>query len=118
MTPGTRHPPPVPGSRRWANLSLIAGGLWLVLSVTPFFLTTLLGLPFAALAFATGWWARRGSAQTGDPAGQARANWGLGLGCAGCAWQLIYYSLVAGVLAAAAPSLFDYLRQLLGTPTP
>lgn len=111
---------PSPGrrDRLWATLSLIAGGLWLVLSLTPFFLTTLVGLPFAALAFVTGWWARRGSAQTGDPAGRARANWGLGLGCAGCAWQLIYYSLLAGVLAAAAPSLWDYFRQFFGTATP
>jgi len=116
-----RDPPPPGGptaaarpGRFWATLSLIAGGLWLFLSVTPFFITTLLGLPFAALAFLTGWRDRRSP----DRVAARRAGWGLGLGCAGCLWQVLYYTLVAGALVAAAPSLVDYLRQALGTPTP
>jgi hypothetical protein len=96
-------------SRRWANLSLAAGGLWLVLSLTPFFLTTLLGLPFATLAFVGGWLGRRSA----DAGATRRSHWGLGLGCAGCLWQMVYYALLAGVLVAGLPSLIDYLQKTL-----
>lgn len=114
MTPATRPPSPVTGNRGWANLSLISGGLWLVLSVTPFFITTLLGLPFAAVAFGAGWFGRR-SAEAGTA---RRANWGLGLGCAGCLWQIVYFGLLGGALVYGLPSLLQYAQTLLGTPTP
>ena len=98
-------------SRLWSTVSLMAGGLWLVLSLTPFFLTTLLGLPVAALAFVSGWLGRRSA----EPGAVRRANWGLGLGCAGCLWQVIYYAVLGGVLLAGLPSLIEYIQK---TPTP
>lgn len=100
---------PAAPSRWWASLSLAAGGLWLVLSLTPFFLTTLLGLPVAALAFVSGWLGRRSA----EPGAARRANWGLGLGCAGCLWQVIYYAVLGGVLLAGLPSLIEYIQKTL-----
>lgn len=97
--------------RFWANLSLAAGALWLALSLAPFFITTLLGLPFAAVALGAGWWSLRRP----EPHGRRRVAWGVGLGCAGCLWQIIYYSLVGGALLVGLPTLLQYLQ---GTPTP
>ena len=93
--------------RWWATLSVVAGGLWLALSLAPFFVTTLLGLPLAAAAFGAGWLGRRGA----EPAVRRRALWGWGLGCAGCLWQVIYFGVLGGVLVAGLPTLIDYLQK-------
>ncbi|MBL8057039.1 MAG: hypothetical protein JNK29_10100 [Anaerolineales bacterium] len=103
---------PSPSARWWATLSLISGGVWLALSLAPFFVTTLLGLPFAALALVGGWLGRR-AADPADPGAGRRAKWGLGLGCAGCLWQIAYFTLLGGALIAGLPSLVEYLRKTL-----
>jgi hypothetical protein len=114
----TDSTPSAPG-RGWATASAVLGAVWLAFSLTPLFATTVLGLPFAAAAFAAGWWSRRRGQAAGDPATVRRANWGLGLGCAGCLWQVVYYSLVvivgASLLSAGAAPLFRFFQ---GTPAP
>jgi hypothetical protein len=111
------QPEPEP-SRFWATAGLIAGGLWLALSLTPLPFTTILGLPVAAISFGAAWLGLRQARQAGDRAGSRRAVLGLGLGCAGCLWQVVYYSFVGAALVVGLPGLVEYLRSVLGTPTP
>jgi hypothetical protein len=114
-------------SRFWATASLITGALWLIFSLLPTGITTILGLPFMALAFGLGWYSRRAAKREADGVGVRRATWGLSLGCAGCAWQIVALTLTITALALGLPLVFeslgDYLRQLpsifpAGTPTP
>lgn len=108
----------VPGqspSRLWATLSLIAGGLWLMLSVLPTMVTTFIGLPFAALAFGLGGWSLLAARRSRDGVGERRANWAIGLSCLGCVWQVVALTLLSGALLASVPALLHYLQ---GTPTP
>jgi hypothetical protein len=101
--------------------------LWLIFSLLPTGITTILGLPFMALAFGFGWYSRRAAKREADGVGVRRATWGLSLGCAGCAWQIVALTLTITALALGLPLVFeslgDYLRQLpsifpAGTPTP
>ncbi|MDW8325967.1 MAG: hypothetical protein RMK99_05320 [Anaerolineales bacterium] len=113
--------------RFWASLSLIAGGIWLMFSLLPTALTTLAGLPFAMTALVLGWWSRQSAQQAGDPTGARRAAWALSLGCAGCLWQALAFSLFITALVFGLPplvwSLIGYLQQVplpqvWPTPTP
>ncbi len=106
---------PVP-RRAWATSSLVAGVVWVILAVSPTFVTTLLGLPFAGYALVVGWLSRRHSLRTGDPSGARRAGWGVGLGCGGLIYVTIVNFILAGVLITA---LFAVLKPLLqGSPIP
>ncbi|MCS6910023.1 MAG: hypothetical protein NZM11_05570 [Anaerolineales bacterium] len=102
--------------RFWATLSLIAGGVWLAFSLLPTALTTLAGLPFAMMALTLGWWSRKFAQQAGDPTGARRAAWALRLGCVGCLWQALVFSLFVTALALGLPplvqSLVGYLQQV------
>lgn len=104
------------GSRRWAISSLAAGALWLVLAVAPTFVTTLLGLPFAAYALVVGWLSLRGCRQAGDKPGVRLARWSLGLGCAGFIWLVLYYLVIGSALIAAFIALFKAIPT--ATPIP
>jgi len=103
-------------TRQWATLSLITSIIWLILSIMPGgVFTTVPGLPFAAVAFAAGWWSRRQAQTEADASSVNRATWGLGVSCFGCLWQVGYYILWGGIVVAgigAAWSLWSV------TPTP
>ena len=102
--------------RGWALSALVAGALWVVLAVAPTFITTILGLPFAAYALLGGLLIRRRQARAGDPLGARWAAWGVGLALAGLGYLCLFY-LVAGTLLTAG--LAALLGSLLrGTPTP
>lgn len=113
--------------RFWATLSLIAGGVWMAFSLLPTVITTFAGLPFAVMALGLGWWSRQSAQHAGDPTGARRATWALSLGCAGCLWQTLAFSLFIVVLVFGLPplvqSLVGYLQQVplphvWPTPTP
>ncbi|MBL8046438.1 MAG: hypothetical protein JNL09_07855 [Anaerolineales bacterium] len=123
VPPENRSPSP----RFWASISLVTGGLWLIFSLLPTVITTILGLPFAAITFALGVWSRRAARREADGVGVRRATWGLSLGCLGCAWQMVAITLLIIALFYGLPpmlnSLIDYLREIpsiwqQGTPTP
>jgi hypothetical protein len=105
----TRRTTLVARHRSWATSSLIAGMLWVLLAVSPTFVTTLLGLPLAAYAMVVGWLTRRSGLRAGDRAGARRASWGVGLGCAGLVYLTAWYALLGGVVIA---SLMAFLRTL------
>ena len=86
--------------RAWATSSLVAGVVWVILAVSPTFITTLLGLPFAGYALVVGWLSRRHSLQAGDGAGARRAGWGVGLGCAGFVYLLVVNLILSGLIVA------------------
>jgi hypothetical protein len=106
-------------ARLLAAASLITGGLWLVFSLTPIPFTTLLGSPFALITFILAGFTRPWAQQLGERSAVRRTTWALGLGCAGCLWQVVVITLfvtVGGtVVWSGGRSLLDYLR---GTPTP
>jgi hypothetical protein len=104
------------GCRRWALSSLVAGGVWLVLAVAPTFVTTLIGLPFGVYALAAGWLSLSRCRQAADRPGARLAGWGLGLGCAGFVWQVLYVTIVGSLLVASVAALVTTL--LKGTPVP
>jgi len=113
--------PPSPSRHRlWATLSLIAAVLWIIFSaILPTPVTTLMGLPFAGVALAAGWFGRRRSVYHGDRPSARRAAWGMGLTCAGCIWQVIYLSILGGVgLSLLVGSVSLLLKSIQGTPTP
>jgi len=102
-------------ARRWAISSLAAGALWLILAVAPTFLTTLMGLPFAAYAFAAGWASGRRCRHLGDRAGARLADWGIGLGCAGFVWVALFSLVAGGLLIGALLAVFKTIST--GSPT-
>ena len=112
--------PPPSRHRLWATLSLIAAVLWIIFSaILPTPITTLMGLPFACVALAAGWFSRRRSVHHGDQPSARRAAWGMGLTCAGCIWQVIYLSILGGVgLSLLISSVGILLKSVQGTPTP
>jgi hypothetical protein len=112
VTPPVSRVPP----SGWATSSLIAGLIWIILAVSPTFLTTLLGLPFAGYALVAGRWSRRNSLRAGDLRGARQAAWGIGLGCAGFVYLAAFYIIVGG---AAAAALYTWLTAPATiTPTP
>ena len=102
--------------RRWALSSLVAGGVWLALAVAPTLLTTLVGLPFGFYALAAGWLSLSRSKRAADRPGARLAAWGVGLGCAGFVWQVLYLVVVGGLLAASVAALVTSIIK--GTPVP
>lgn len=86
--------------RRWSILSLVMGFIWLICSLAPTFITTLIGLPFLAAAMWAGWRAHVGHRANPDSPALWLANSGLGLGCLGCAWLSVFY-LSMGVLVVS-----------------
>ncbi len=102
--------------RRLALSSLVAGGVWLALAVAPTMLTTLIGLPFGVYALAVGWLGLVRSKRADDRFGARLAGWGVGLGCAGFVWQVLYLAIVGGLLAASVAALVTSLFK--GTPVP
>jgi hypothetical protein len=106
---------PQRAARRWALSSLVAGAVWLVLAVAPTFLTTLLGLPFAAYAFGMGWVSGRRCRRMGDANGARLAGWGIGLGCAGFVWVTLFSLVAGGLLIAALLAFFKTIST--GSPT-
>jgi hypothetical protein len=86
--------------RAWATSSLVAGVVWVILAVSPTFITTLLGLPFAGYALAVGWLSRGPSLRAGDSTGARRAGWGVGLGCAGFVYLLVVNLILSGLIVA------------------
>ena len=104
------------GLRRWALSSLVAGAMWLVLAVAPTVVTTVIGLPFAAYALVVGGVSLSRSKRAFDKSGARLAQWGIGLGCAGFVWTVLYYVLLGGVVIA---SLIALVRAIpTGTPIP
>ena len=75
--------------RAWANSSLAAGLLWIVLAALPVPGTTLLGLPFGVYAIFGGLFSHRERWQAGDRTGARRARWGVGLGCVGVVFAVV-----------------------------
>jgi apolipoprotein N-acyltransferase len=102
-------------AKAWATTSLVAAGLWLLLSLAPTPITTLIGAPFLLAALLTGTWSWRAGQQANDLAVKRRAGWGLGLSCAGCLWQVIALAVFGGVSAAL---LYGLVQSLQGTSTP
>jgi hypothetical protein len=102
--------------RAWATSSLIAGVVWMILAVSPTFLTTLLGLPFAGYALVVGWLSRRHSRRAGDHAGVRRAGWGVGLGCAGFVYLTLFYFVAGSLIVTAVWTAANAFFQ--GTPQP
>jgi hypothetical protein len=104
------------GLRRWALSSLVAGGVWLVLAVAPTLVTTLIGLPFGVYALAAGWLSLAGCKRAAYRPGARMAAWGVGLGCAGFVWQLLYVVILGSLLAASVAALVNSF--VTGTPIP
>lgn len=102
--------------RRWALSSLVAGGVWLVLVVAPTMVTTLIGLPFGAYALVVGWLSLDRCRRAADRSGARLAGWGVGLGCAGFVWQVVYVLLVGSLLAVSVAALVASFFK--GTPVP
>ena len=90
--------------------------MWLALAVAPTMLTTLIGLPFGLYALAAGWLGLHRSKRAADRFGARLAGWGVGLGCAGFVWQVLYLAIVGGLLAASVAALVTSLVK--GTPLP
>jgi len=90
--------------------------VWLALAVAPTVLTTLIGLPFGVYALAVGWLGLLRSKRAADRFGTRLAGWGVGLGCAGFVWQVLYLAIVGGLLAASVAALVTSLVK--GTPPP
>jgi hypothetical protein len=90
--------------------------LWLVLSLAPFFVTTLLGLPFAAISLAAGGWGWWNGRRAKDPSATRWSTVGLGLSCAGCVWQIIYFTFLGGLLLTGGWAIVQ--TWFSGTPTP
>lgn len=88
-------------------------------SLVPIPFTTLLGSPFALITFVVAGFTRPWAAQLGERGAMRRSTLALGLGCAGCLWQVVVLTLfitVGGtVVWNGGQSLFEYFR---GTPTP
>lgn len=106
--------------RRWSIFSLVMGLIWLICAFAPTFITTLIGLPFLALAVWAGWRAHVGHRANPDAPTLWLANSGLGLGCLGCAWLSVFYLgvgivlmsfIISGLAAAwaALPNLWQAL---------
>jgi hypothetical protein len=104
------------GLRRWALSSLVAGGVWLVLAAAPTVVTTFIGLPFGAYALVAGWLSLGRCKQAADGPGARLAGLGVGLGCAGFAWQVLYVVIVGSLLAASVGALVTSFFK--GTPVP
>ena len=92
---------PVNTRRVWANSSLLAALIWLVMAVLPVPGTTTLGLPFGAYAILGGWLSHRERRAAGDKIGAGRARWSVGLGCIGFIVAFALDLIVAGVVLAA-----------------
>ncbi len=107
---------PRPAPRRWAAVfSLAAGAAWVLLSLSPTVITTFIGLPLAAIALIGGWVGGRASRRAGDRAGGWMALGGMGLGCVGCAWQIVVLAVFGGLIVGGAASLLDLWQA---TPAP
>ena len=104
------------GLRRWALSSLLAGGVWLILAVAPTMVTTLIGLPFGLYALVVGGLSLVRSRRAAYASGARLAGWGVGLGCAGFVWQVLYLIIVGSLLAASVAVLVTSFFK--GTPVP
>ena len=110
------QPSTVPApSRLWANSSLAAAILWIILAILPVPGTTLIGLPFGGYAILAGTISHFERRAAGDRTGARRAGWGAGLGCAGFIVAFTLDVIVAGVVltalaAAARVALGVHLR--------
>jgi hypothetical protein len=101
--------------RIWADSSLAAAIIWVVLAALPVPGTTTLGLPFGIYAIFAGLFSHHERRAAGDRTGARRARWGVGLGCFGfliaLALDLIVVGVVlAGVIAAVHAALGVHLR--------
>ena len=101
--------------RVWANSTLAAGLVWVVLAALPVPGTTTLGLPFGVYAIFAGLFSHRERRAAGDGTGARRARWGVGLGCVGFLIALVLDLIVAsvilaGVIAAVRAALGVHLR--------
>jgi hypothetical protein len=96
------QPPNATGaSRLWANSSLAAAILWIVLAILPVPGTTLMGLPFGGYAVLAGIISHGERRAAGDRTGARRARWGAGLGCVGFVLAFTLDIIVAGAVLAA-----------------
>jgi len=105
--PSLPHSSPLTRQRRWATSSLIAGVVWIFLALAPIPFTTLLGLPFAGYAIVVGGLSLRHSLRAGDRTGVWRGGGGMGLGCVGFIYLLVFYTVVTAVLWAAITPLLQ-----------
>ena len=87
--------------RAWANSSLAAALLWIVLAALPVPGTTLLGVPFGLYAIGAGLYSLFERRAARDRVGTRRARWGVGLGCVGFIIGFALDLVVAGTLVAA-----------------
>jgi hypothetical protein len=87
--------------RAWANSSLAAAIVWVVLAALPVPGTTTLGLPLGVYAIFAGLFSHRERRAAGDRTGASRARWGVGLGCLGFLIALALDLIVAGAILAA-----------------
>ena len=113
------EPKPSNTARRWAIAGLILACIWLVLALLPILGTTLLGLPFLAIALTASAvalylrWERKTSGVlrwTGSA---------LILSGFGCLWQVVMAVVWGGVIVGGGLSLWQSLQQWLqATPVP
>ncbi len=88
-------------SRLWANSSLVAATLWIILVILPVPGTTLVGLPFGGYAILAGIFSHFERRAAGDRTGARRAGWGAGLGCVGFVLAFALDIILAGAVVAA-----------------
>ena len=112
MAPSSTAPAP---NRLWANSSLAAAIVWIILAILPVPGTTLLGLPFGGYAVLAGIFSHFERRAAGDRVGAYRAGWGAGLGCAGFVLAFALDVIVAGVVLTA---LVAAARLALGVHLP
>ncbi len=72
-----------------------------MLALAPIPFTTFLGLPFAGYAIVVGGLSLRRSLRAGDRTGAWRGGGGMGLGCVGFIYLIVFYTVVTAVLWAA-----------------
>lgn len=109
------EPQPSNAARYWAIAGLVLACIWLLFALLPVPGTTLMGLPFLALALiGTGvglyLWRERRTRWVLPWAGGA-----LGISCFGCVWQIAVAVMMGTMLIGGGYSLWQYLQ---GTPMP
>jgi hypothetical protein len=87
--------------RLWANTSLAAAVVWIILAILPVPGTTLVGVPFGGYAILAGIVCHFERRAAGDRTGARRAGWGAGLGCVGFVLAFALDILVAGAVITA-----------------